>query len=339
MKKVRVGYIPLSKHSFDIEWAKKISHITINELKKNKMIELIPVDIIFSDIEVISRICFLKEKSIDLLLIHFCTFCLGTIIPKIFNEINVPVILLAMPEPTFDGSRIRSNALCALNMNCHILHKMSIEYRAYFGSLDSLKLRTEIERTILAIYAIKNINNKRIGLIGSRAPGFYTSNYDELKLRKKFGVEIEHIDISKVYLIAEKVSNKEILREMNYLNKNIGRNNNVAEKDTIKLLKLYTAFKRIAYDLGFDAFAIKCWPEFHEDYGIAICPALGMLNSNDIMTSCEGDIYGVMTMIVQKSIAFSIPFFSDLVHIDESENSGIFWHCGSAPRELAKNKS
>lgn len=338
MEKIKLGYIPISKSTFDIEWAKNISMQTFNVLKNFKEAEIIKSKTILSSLDLVEVIDYFKKEQIELIVIHFCTFCFGNIVPTLATNLNVPIILLSLPDPDFDGSKIRSNAFCALNMNSHILYKMNIKYRSIFSSLQNNKLNQDLEKIISAIYVIKNIRNKRIGLIGSRAPGFYTSNFDELKLRKEMGIEVEYIDISKVYDYAEKISKKEIINTDGYVRQYVDSISNISEHDYQKLIKIFSSLLKISEEYGLNAFAIKCWPEFMEDYGIAICPILGMLNSHGLSASCEGDIYGVVTMLIQKYISGKTPFFSDFIYMDTS-NIGLFWHCGSAPCDLAKNKS
>lgn len=89
------------------------------------------------------------------------------------------------------------------------------------------------------------------------------------------------------------------------------------------------------YDL--DALAVKCWPEFPDSYGVAACWALSRLNDDGLMTSCEGDVYGVVTMLMENFLTGKTPMFADFVAIDEEQNMGIGWHCGAAPTCLASD--
>jgi L-fucose isomerase-like protein len=339
MEKVRLGYIPVAKTNFDLKLAEEICREALNMLKNYKRVEIVSSKLIILDSEVGNIINLFKEKQIDLLVLHFCTFCLGNIIPALATNLDTPMVLLATPEPDFKGNRLRSNAFCALNMNSHTLYKLKIKHRSIFKSLKDNTLSEELGKIILAIYAINNMKNKRIGLIGSRAPGFYTSNFDELKLRNELGIEIEQIDISKVYLGAEKINEKEVLVESENLLKSINNQTKVSNKHLNNLIRTRKSFSNISQEYRLDAFGIKCWPEFHVDYGTTICPALGMMNSKGLPTACEGDIYGAVTMIMQKYISGEISFFADFIFSEVKKNTGLFWHCGSAPIELAEDKS
>lgn len=338
MRKVNIGYIPVSKSSFDTKWAEEISRLTYNMLISLNNVKIIKSDVVLTSIELGEIINNFKKEQVDIILIHLCTFCFGNIVPDIVTNLKVPAILLSLPDPKFDGGKIRSNSFCALNMNSHTLYKMDIKYRPLFTTLENNKLLDDIKKIIMAIYMDKNLNNKKIGLVGSRVPGFYTSNFDELKLRKELGIEIEYIDISRVCDYGKNISKKEIAFNNNYIRKFVRDINEVDYEDYDKLVRVFSSLLKIIEHNRIDALAIKCWPEFMEDYGIAICPVLGLLNTYGIPTACEGDIYGAVTMMLQKYISGKTPFFSDFIYLD-SYNTGLFWHCGSAPCDLAKSKS
>ena len=313
MEKIKLGYIPISKSSFDTKWAEDISKVTFDMLNSMHNVIVINSKIILVDLDLQETINKFKKEQVDVILIHFCTFCFGNIVPAIITNLKVPVILLSLPEPGFNGSKIRSNAFCALNMNSHILYKMNVKYRWLFSSLEDNKLLKDINKIISAIYVNKNLNNRKIGLVGSRVPGFYTSNFEELKLRKEFGIEVEYIDISRVYNYVKNIDKRKFLEGDGYIKKYVSKINEVSRDDYDKLVKVFSSLLKIAEDNKIDAFAIKCWPEFMEDYGIAICPVLGLLNTFGIPTACEGDIYGVTTMMIQKYISgklLSFPILS-----------------------------
>lgn len=339
MEKIKLGYIPLAKSNFDTELAEKDSSEVRKILKIFNQVEVVGSDRKVLDSEIPPVIQRFKNEQIDALLVHFCTFCLGNILPSLATNLNVPVILLGTPEPDFGENRLRSNSFCALNMNSHTLYKMGKKYRALFYALDDDALKKDFNVIFSALQTLKNLKNKRIGLIGSRAPGFYTSNFNELKLREELGVEVEQIDISKVYIGAEKIKEEEVVAESEKLLETINYQTKVENKHVKQLIRSRTAIANIAEEYRLDGFAIKCWPEFHVDYGTTVCMALGMMNSNGLMTSCEGDVYGAVTMMMQNMISGQLAFFADYIFSDEQKNAGLFWHCGSAPVDLAEDTS
>lgn len=338
MEKIKVGYVPQAKTSFVMELAEKYRSEALALLNGFDNVEVVDTRLITLDAEVPEVIRLFKEKQIDLLIMHYCTFSLGAITPAFAVNFDVPIILLSTPEADFEGNRLRSNSFCAMNMNGHTLYKMKKKYRTIVKPLDDATLKTDLGVIFASVQTLKNLKNKRVGLVGSRSPGFYTSNFDELKLRNLLGVEVDHIDISKVYAGIEKVSEKETLTRSEEFLKSINYRTNVEEKHLHKMIRLNTSLENLWKEFRLDAFAIKCWPEFHGDFATAPCAALGKMNSK-IPTAAEGDVYGVVTMMMQQYISGSLSFFSDYIYTDLEKNTGIFWHCGCASMDLAGDKS
>jgi L-fucose isomerase-like protein len=102
-------------------------------------------------------------------------------------------------------------------------------------------------------------------------------------------------------------------------------------------MRLYLAFKKISKKYDIDGFAVKCWPEFGDIYGIGVCAVLGLLIDDGIMCGCEGDVYGTVNMVIGHLLTGRQTFFCDFISFDESENTGVAWHCGAAAPGLCKD--
>ena len=339
MRNLKIGYVALAKASFDLELAARYKSKALGLLNGFDNIDVFDAgQIITLETEVPGVIKNFKGNQIDLLLVHYCTFSLGTITPTLAANLNVPIVLLSTPEADFEGNRVRSNSFCALNLNTYTLSNLKKKHRYIFNSLDDSSIIKDFQVIFTAVQTIKNLKNTRVGLIGARAPGFYTSNFDELKLLNELGVSVEHIDISKVYHRAGQVSEKQVEEEGEELLKSINYQSRVSPNHLENLIRTRSSFSGLSEEFALDALAVKCWPEFHADYGTPACAAIGMMNSK-IPTAAEGDVYGAVTMLMQRHITGQIPFFSDFIYSDEKENTGIFWHCGCASMELAGDKS
>jgi L-fucose isomerase-like protein len=74
-----------------------------------------------------------------------------------------------------------------------------------------------------------------------------------------------------------------------------------------------------------------------EIYGISPCYAMGRLTDQGVMTSCEVDVYGALTMLFQylASNKTTVPHFIDwTIKHQSQENTFLAWHCGNAPPSL-----
>jgi L-fucose isomerase-like protein len=272
------------------------------------------------------------EAQVDVILAHSITFSLGSIIPGIAVKLRVPVIFWSEPEPPMTGGRIAANSFCAANMNAHALWKMNLKYSLVYGDIETAipKLKLQLK----TISCIKQLRNIRIGSAGGRVPGFYTSNFNELAMREKFGTEVEGITLLELVKLAESIQGEELTEAVAHVKGNC--NCSVSAEDMDKAGALFTAFKRLTEKYRLDAWTVRCWPEFSDIYGIGVCHVLGCLTKSGVPTACEGDVYGAVAMLMVKSLSGSDAFFCDLISFDENGDTGLFWHCGAAPVSLCK---
>lgn len=334
MNRLRVGYACCARLSFDGEYARRLFEQSIESLAALDvdLVHLGKLTVTEQDALTLAE-HFLKE-GVDAALIQYGTFSLGSLIPIIAQHVQAPLVLWGVPEPSLSCGRLRSNSLCAVNMNAHTLMRLGRPYDFVFRSPQ--EALPELERICRVWYCIKRLRRVRLGLVGYRVPGFYTSTCDELELRKKIGVEIHHVTLAEVYDEAREIDQTSRKQDAEVIRAEAcSIEVNDAELD--KAAALYLAFKTIIAKHDLDALAVKCWPEFPDSYGIAACSTLGRLNNDGILTSCEGDVYGAVTMLIEHYLTGETPMFADFVAIDENENTGIAWHCGAAPVCLAAN--
>ena len=237
-----------------------------------------------------------------------------------------------MPEPPMQGGRLSSNSFCASNLNAHILWKQDKKYRFIYGTPDKIWDLLEPEVNVLS--TIKNLRKVKIGLVGYRVPGFYTSNFNELELHRVLGIEVHHVSLLELVNEADNIPAGELARWVEKYN-HIPRET-VSNEEYQKGIRLYMAFKKVSEKYNLDAYAVKCWPEFGDIYGIGVCAVLGLLIDDGLLCGCEGDMYGTVNMVIGNMLTGKSPFFCDLISFNETENTGMVWHCGAAAPSLCK---
>ena len=327
--KLKIGYVPLAKKSWLNDNLEKVRKDALTMLQKSGVETVCMEGLITDQSQADELAAVFVRENIDCLLFHHITFSLGAIVPSMIKKTNVPVIFWSMPEPPMEGGRISSNSFCASNMNAHTLWKMGGKY-AYVYDGDG-EAKNELESQFKSLQCVKSLKSTRIGLVGNRVPGFFTSNFNELKMMKVFGVEVEHIDLLELVAAAGKADLTAAMKEISGLSR---VKTNVSDDELELEARLYCAFKAMREKYHLDACAVKCWPELADFYGIAPCSTMGMLTGNGIICGCEGDIYGTLTMIIQNLLTGETPFFCDLISLDYKRNEGIVWHCGAASPSL-----
>ena len=334
MKKLCVGYAALSKASWKTP---KISGLMESALKslKNMPLDVIHAeDLTTTEFEAIELCDKFSKGRVDVVVLHLATFPVGSIIPAIATRVNVPVILFANPEKPGTGGMWEHNSFCGANMAAHTLHKLGIPYHFSWG--ESENAANVIAPFLNIVSCARSLSDLRLGLAGGRVPGFYTSNFDEMKLRATFGTTVEVIDLIEIVNTAKTLGENAAAAEK--VRASASGISKVSDTELRLAGNLYDAFMKIAEKYSLGGYAVRCWPELPDIYEIAPCAVLGMLNDSKLTVSCEGDILGAVTMSIQKELSGGlIPFFVDLISFDYKENTSVVWHCGAAPSSLCRD--
>ncbi|PKO07197.1 MAG: hypothetical protein CVU41_02640 [Chloroflexi bacterium HGW-Chloroflexi-3] len=261
------------------------------------------------------------------LIIQIGTFPDGEVPLRIAEQVRVPVIIHSLPEPEID-KRIAINSLCGANLTTFTLTEMGFAHKAIHGFVKDPQVQVQMAAYIRAGLVLAELQGKRIGLIGFRAPGFYPCVFDELLIRRSFGVGIDHIPLSEVVLELQK-SNQKPAPVQNFPRIEGGE---LPAASIQSIEKYYTALGAVLERSGHDLFAIKDWPEIMglDDPG-GIWPGLGWLLDEGYLLAPEGDVNAALTMAILHGLTGSTPFFADISAWDDETNALALWHYGGAP--------
>lgn len=334
MKAFKVGYIALSKASWATPEIENISKTALKSLKQLPY-EIVHGNALTTTTAEASALCAdMRKQDVSAVVVLFTTFPVGAIIPVIAKELNVPAVFLATPEEPKADKMWTQNSFCGANMAVHTYRKLGKKFTFAFGTAD--QAATLLKKPLSILKCVSDLASSKVGLVGGRVPGFYTSNCDELRLRAAMGTEVEIIDLLEIVDTANKLSDAESRQGMEAVRKTAACCCEKVEKELPAAGKMYKAFLKTAQKYAVNAYAVRCWPEWSDIFGIAPCSTIGMLNNDRIPTSCEGDVLGAVLMKIQASLTGGIPFFADLISFDYAQNTAVLWHCGAAPSAICR---
>ncbi|MCC6353469.1 MAG: hypothetical protein IT577_06260 [Verrucomicrobiae bacterium] len=332
MKDFPVGYVALSKASWVTPEIEGIRQCALEGLRRLPFEILDGGALTTTTTEASALSAELNRRGAKAVIVHVCTFPVGATIPVIARELRVPILLFANPERPAAGGIWAQNSFCGANMAVHTLRKMGRKYAFVFGpagEADAL-----LRRQLNVVKCMADLASTKIGLVGGRAPGFYSSNCDEMRLRSAIGAEIEIIDLLEIVDTAGRLDDDEARQGATEIRLSSASVCETVGGDIDPAGRLYQALKKTASKHGLTSYAIRCWPEWSDIFGIAPCAAMGLLNNNRLAASCEGDVLGAVLMRAQSALCGGLPFFADLISFDSRKNTGVFWHCGAAPSKL-----
>jgi len=343
MQKLNVAFVGCYQTNLNVGFALrelKKSVEALEKLSRERNFSFYPIrEGVFDKDSAIKVVRELKNKEIDFVLIQSSSLAPGEIIP-VLADISPRLGLWAIPEPTEEGP-IPLISFCGMNMYGSIignyLKDHSINLKWFFGDVDSELFLNRFNLTIDVLAALKSLSCSRLGLIGGIAPGFYDLYFDERKLRSRYGVSVSRNEFSEILQKAISYPESEITKLADQIKKE-GLNKGVESQQFEKAARIYLALEEIARENDYSGLAISCWPKFQQEYGFSVCSTIGRLNQNGIAASCEGDIPGVLSMLLLNYLNQDCSTLMDLVKLDTQDNSLLMWHCGPTAECWADEK-
>jgi L-fucose isomerase-like protein len=347
MESLKIGFVPAHREPFDENWAVQIRKRCLEAFPSGPLVEIITPDekltqggCVRNDAEAETVIGLFKEKKIDGLIIGTVTFgdeVSALSIAAAFRD--HPILLFGTKEGPFtdDGNR-RSDSFCGTLSISSGLHRRQIPFM--FGGIvfpEEKRFQVTVMDFLRVCTVARGFIGARIGLVGPRPERFETCIFSEDLLLRKFRQRVVPIDLADIMAQASKAANT---LEVKAIIKDIKSQADISATgaDIIKnIAGLEYALTQFAADKKLAAMGVQCWTAMQSVYGISPCYAMGRLTDNGVMTSCEVDIYGALTMLIQylASLGTTVPHFIDwTIQNQERENVFLSWHCGNGPPSL-----
>jgi L-fucose isomerase-like protein len=348
MEVLRIGFVPAHREPFDEEWAEEMRRRCLDAFPNSSRMEIIVPDekltkggCVRDDTEAEKVIDLFKGKEIDGLIIGTMTFgdeVSALAVASAFRD--KPVLLFGTKEGSFttDGNR-RSDSFCGTLSISSGLHRRQIPFM-FAGIVFPEEINFQESVTdFLRVCAIsRGFIGAKIGLVGPRPERFETCIFSEDQLMRKFKQRVIPVDLADIMSLANSLKDSSAVENITTNIKDQTDSSAVESATLQNIARLEYALEQFAAEKGLSAMGIQCWTAMQSVYGISPCYAMGRLTDQGIMTSCEVDIYGVLTMLLQylASLGETVPHFIDwTIKHQEKENVFLAWHCGNGPPSLA----
>ncbi len=344
---VAIGLLPLGRATFDVPFAEEKLAAMLARLDATGRNFVGPRSLLFDAEAARAALAEIVAAGATRLLILQVTFTDAAMTVEAARS-GLPLSIWAVPEPR-NGGRLRLNAFCGLNLSSHALGLNGIPFGWAYGDADALGdgelsglldaspasdrldagpvgAPTDAGRRIAASLA-----DKRIARIGEHPVGFDTCDYDARALKELAGVDVDPIPLDRLFDAARKADPEDVARLRAQTETEL---TGLAEVDPVQLdrsLRLKVGLENIRERAGYDAFAIRCWPETFTEYGGAVCGPVSMMGEARVPCACEADVYGALTQMILQKASGGPVFLTDLVDVDTADDTAVIWHCGQAP--------
>ncbi len=276
-------------------------------------------------------------READMLLVQCGGFTDGTLVPM-FAQLEKPMCIWSVDEPTSSGD-IRLHSLVTQNLFFSVLKKYcGAKQRLYplNGNCDM----SDCADDFLDILSVENLSQtfcgSRICQIGKEAYGFLNLEEDETVIKDKFGISVDHMEVSSLVERAKRYSCVEVTA---FINKVLSETVCSLSPEALEnSVRIYLALRDIAAE-GYLGLAVSCWPELQDEYNMVPCAAFSWLvEYDDVAVSCEGDIGGLLSMLILQKLSGTKPTLLDLTQYNRCKDAILFWHCGFSPASFAESK-
>ncbi|MCU0854678.1 MAG: hypothetical protein MUF63_07175 [Rhodobacteraceae bacterium] len=348
---MKIGILPLGRPTFDVPFAEERLAAMLALLDRTGHEIAGPRGLLFDAAATEAALAGLREERIDRLLILQVTFTDASMTVAAANAFDVPLLIWAVPEPRL-GGRLRLNAFCGLNLASHALGLNHVPFGWLYrepsedalpdvqgliagerpsGRMDAAPAgeATDAGRAIAA-----RVSGKRIARIGEHPVGFDTCAYSEDEMRRLAGVEVDAFPLETLFGTAMAADAGAVAAIRAEAAAALAGLDAVDQAQLDRSLRLRRALDVMRESGGYDAFAIRCWPETFTEYGGAVCGPAGMLGEARVPCACEADVMGALTQLVLMEVAQAPVFLTDLVDMDVADDTGVVWHCGQAPMSM-----
>jgi len=173
-----------------------------------------------------------------------------------------------------------------------------------------------------SLAVIKELHNIRIGVIGQPSDWLIASAVDYELTKEKLGIELIDIDLEEFYDIWNEIDKNNVKTEYDTCPV-------VAEYDEMSVKQanaIYKVLKIIINKYNLQALTIRCFDLVSLGYGTG-CLALSYLNSEDIISGCEGDIPAVISMVLLHKLTDQQVFMANPSRINVVDNTVVLAHC------------
>ncbi|QOR36044.1 hypothetical protein IMX26_04310 [Clostridium sp. 'deep sea'] len=169
---------------------------------------------------------------------------------------------------------------------------------------------------------IKELKNTRIGVIGKPSDWLIASDVNYISIKEQLGIELIDINLDEFYSIWKDIDEGFVRTEysshqaiLNYNQQEVSRANTA-----------YKVLKILINKYNLQALTIRCFDLVEKDYGTG-CLALSFLNSENIISGCEGDITGVISMVILNKLSGQPVFMANPSRINQESNEVLMAHC------------
>lgn len=276
----------------------------------------------------------IASEQVDGLLALPLMWCEDQIVRAALEELpGLPLLLWTFsPEPTlptfvpFQRMIQGSGAVCTLQLS-GMLKREGRWYRSVAGPLGDEEVYRGIGAWARALAAARRLRGQRIGVLPFRCEQMSTTYVDEFELRRRYGLELTHLELERVRRTAAEVSGAEAAAFRRELEAE-GARVEVDERNLGEGIRYALALERVLAAEGLTALAMNdVIPEMHSSFGLRPCLSSPRLSERAVV-SMEADVAAAAAMLALRLATGERPFYTETFGADYPAGALLLGHAG-----------
>ena len=287
---------------------------------------------------------FMIKKQVDLIIVIPVNYTLDSVILKLLREQTSPILLwntsplTSIPMDMDYDTAIANAIIACFPTLTNVLIKNNIKFKAVSGKVDDKNIIKIIKEYTQASKVVSVLKKSKIGFIGNSYPGITSISVDESRIIGKFGPTLIRIENATIEDFYKKVNGKKNKYDIERFKKKFAIKG-LSDEEFNRSVKLYNALLDISNEYSLDAIAQLCQNVIiSKEIGITPCFAYSILNSMNVMVTCEGDIGTAIAMVILREI-YGDAFFAEYYLEDFKKEFILISHCGLGNINFADKKS
>lgn len=332
--KLTIGLFALVRPTFDTALAAHMTGRVVESLERSGFTVIQAGSALSTAEQAQAAAETLAGQPVDLALVFQSSFADSSMVMRVAELVEAPLVLWAVPEMP-NGERLRLNALCGMNLAAHALTRAGRRYTTLYAQPDDAAALATVRITALAGRARRRLRAARVGRVGDPPPGFASCQMDAEALKRRLGVEVVQYELQDIFERVRAVEAQAVDEVYAAWRRQIDGLDTLDQAGLRRTMATYVTLRDLAATHRLDGVAVRCWFQFVEELGCAVCGAQCMLSDGLIPASCEADVNGTVMQLILQWISGEPAFDSDVVSFDMEANTAVFWHCGKAPLSMA----
>jgi L-fucose isomerase-like protein len=296
----------------------------------------------------------LAAQGVDLVVLQAAAFTMGDVVVP-FVEAGLRLCLWAPDEPRRHGP-IPLNGFVAMHLHAGVLRTALADRAGPFGwCVGDAGHPWFEERLALVLDAVRiarRLAGARVALVGGVAPTFLNVAADADAVARRTGARVVDEDLGPVIDAAiawrdgvpAGGDRERMARAIADVTAAARGRVELPDADLRANVAVYLALADLARAGGYDALAVRDWPEFQARMGLHPGLAFSWLDeAHGVPVAAEGDVGGALSMLAARAAAAPAPGLArppgatllDVNDVDLDRDALLTWHCGGGPLDLA----